>query len=184
VSTRLIRPAGLSRLVLAVVPPLIFSLIFSLVGFLVLRGRVEGALVGTVAWMVVRLGPVRMLLLGAHARGMAASRDGDWEGALGNFRRSEASWQRLAWLDRWRAPLLGSGGRWPYALLARYNQALCLLQLGRTDEAQALAQALVQEAPGMQPARTLLGALEGSRAPDRSPPTAPPRPGGEEGWFS
>ncbi len=144
-----------ARLLQAMLPPALFAL----GGWQLHGGLVEGAALGVLGWLAVRLGPVRIFLLADHRVGVAASRTEDWEEALEAFEASERAWRGRGMLDRRRALLLGSSGPWPYLGLARYNQAACLTRLGRSEEARARLVSLLQQQPGMTPARELLSAL-------------------------
>ena len=162
--------AALLRGLAALIPPAAFTL----AGWLAWGGLLDGGAIGLLGWLALRLGPIRLGLLAAHRRGMAASRDQAWEQALAAFRASEARWRTRPLLDRWRAPLLGSTGPWPYLALAGFNQALCLAELGRRDQALTRLDQLLAEHPGMAPARALRAALE---PPVEAAPTA-----AREGW--
>ncbi|RME24902.1 MAG: tetratricopeptide repeat protein [Deltaproteobacteria bacterium] len=163
------RPSSLTGTISALVPPGVFAL----AGWLAWGGLLDGALLGVLTWLLLRVVIVRLVLTRHHHRGGRCARAGDWAGALAAYRDSAAFWAAHPHLDRWRGPLLGSAVRWPYRVLALYNQALCLSRLHRHDEARALLDTLGRLAPGMAEARELRGWL------DRPPPTG----GSEADWF-
>lgn len=144
-----------ARLIQAMLPPALFTL----GGWQLHGGLLEGAALGVLGWLAVRLGPVRIFLLADHRVGVAASQSEDWEESLAAFEASERAWRGRSGLDRRRALLLGSSGPWPYRSLARYNQAVCLARLGRLEEARARLLDLLRDQPGMKPAQELLQAL-------------------------
>lgn len=149
-------------MVAALLPPATFTL----AGWLLWGGLLDGGALGLLGWLFLRLGPIRMGLLSDHRLGMACSREQQWEQALRAFQASEARWRTRPLLDRWRAPLLGASGPWPFVAQAGYNQVLTLLELGRTEEARARLARLLEEHPGMGPARALRQALAAGQ--DRS----------------
>lgn len=156
------RQGRTARLLLAMLPPALFAL----GGWQLHGGLLPGAAIGVLAWLAVRLGPVRAFLLDDHRLALAASQSEDWAAALTAFEASERAWQGRPVLDRWRAPLLGTSGPWTYRSLARFNQAVCLARLGRSDEARQRLLALLRDQPGMVPARELLAHLpEGPTSP-------------------
>lgn len=128
---------------------------FLLLGVLVIGELFGGLMLGGTAFVVFRAGLVRGVLLRQHRRGLLLANTGDHEGARVAFVKSEAAWSRRPWLDRWRGPLLASAGRWGFADQARYNQALCLHRLGRSQEAAVVLDALLERCPAMGMARAL-----------------------------
>lgn len=133
--------------------------LFCVAGALVAPRPELGILVGAAIFMVYRIG-VREGLCRDHRAGVRLTRSGDFRGGLEAFKRSEAFWSRHRLLDRFRWLLLGSSGPYPFATLARYNQAYCLSRLNRVNEAMARVEEVLAENPGMRPARELKAALE------------------------
>jgi len=133
---------------------------FVLFGVLVVGEVFQGVMLGGTAFVVFRAGVVRGWLLRDHRRGLLLAEQGDHDKALSAFQKSEAAWNARPWLDRWRGPLLASAGRWGFADQARYNQALCLHTLGRTPEAAAVLQDLLDRCPDMSMARALSEHIE------------------------
>ena len=134
---------------------------FGLLGIALTGGHVlEGAMAGTLVFLVYRLGLVRAVLCSAHRRGVRLVRDGDLQAALMAFEESGRRWQRHAWLDRRRGWLLGSTSRWPFHARALYNQGYCLSQLGRTQQALTVLDALRRQHGEMGLARELQGSIE------------------------
>ncbi|NOY28388.1 MAG: hypothetical protein GXP62_21230 [Oligoflexia bacterium] len=156
--------------------------VFALTGWLAWGGLIDGAMIGVTVWLLVRLGPIRLILIRDHRRGMVASRGDSWADALAAFQASEDAWHGRPRLDRWRAPLLGTSGPWPYLVLARYNQALCLVHLDRPDQARSCIDALLHDYPAMSPARELRGALAPRTTMDSPHPNTLAQ--GEETWYS
>jgi hypothetical protein len=138
---------------------------FTLSGWLLWGGLLDGGAIGLLGWLFLRLGPIRMGLLADHREGVALGRDQQWEQALAAFQASEARWRTRPLLDRYRAPLLGATGPWPFVAQAGYNQVLMLLELGRTGEARARLERLLEEQPGMGPARDLRRAFDAPGPP-------------------
>ncbi len=134
--------------------------VFIAVGVLAFGEVFTGLMAGGVAFAVHRQLVVRIWLLAHHTRGVDLSRAKKPAAALEAFQKSEADWARRRLLDRWRAPLLASASRWGFADQARYNQALCLYQLGRTAEAMPILRALLDREPSMGMARALLEHIE------------------------
>lgn len=171
---RVLRPTSLAGTLLAMVPPAVCAV----AGWLAWGGLLDGAILGVLAWFVLRFVLVRQLLTRHHQRGTRLAREGQWEAALQAYAASEALWAGHPLLDRWRAPLLGTAARWPYRVLALYNQALCLAELQRTDEALALLARVERLSPGLPPARELRAWLATRQA---SAPVEQPAEGA--GWF-
>ncbi len=164
------RPSSLAGTISALVPPGVFAL----AGWLAWGGLLDGALLGVLAWFLLRFVIVRLGLCRHHHRGGRCARAGDWAGALAAYQDSAAFWADHPRLDRWRGPLLGSSVRWPYRVLALYNQALCLSRLDRDDDARAVLDTLGKQAPGLPEARELRGWLDSKG----------PAGGSESDWFA
>ena len=81
-----------ARLLQAMLPPPLFAR----GGWQLHGGLVEGACLGVLAWLAVRLGPVRIFLLSDHRVGVAASREEDWGEALAAFEASERAWRAIS----------------------------------------------------------------------------------------
>ena len=128
---------------------------FILLGVLVIGELFQGVMLGATAFVAFRAGLVRGVLLRDHRRGLLLAERGEHEAALTAFASSELAWRRRAWLDRWRGPLLASAGRWGFADQARYNQALCLHSLGRSQDAARVLSSLLEQCPDMSMARAL-----------------------------
>ena len=128
---------------------------FLLLGILSIGEVFQGLMLGGTAFVVFRAGLVRGVLLRDHRRGLVLAEQGDHGSALDAFIQSEAAWSRRAWLDRWRGPLLASAGRWGFADQARYNQALCMHSLGRSQDAARVLSRVLEQCPDMSMARAL-----------------------------
>ena len=139
---------------------------------------VRGTAAGLGLFLTWRLVVVRLLVTGAHRRGMALGRAGRTEEALRAFEASYRRWDRRRWLDDARGILLASTGRWPFRLLDRANAAACLARLGRHDEALALLDRVLAERPDMRPARELRAALRAAEARPGESPLGDPTWGG------
>jgi hypothetical protein len=106
-----------------------------------------GILVGSAVFLTYRLVIVPSTVLAAHRRGVREFRARRIEWALEAFRDSEALFRAHPWLDRWRWLFLASGLPMSHAALARHNQVLCLAELGRKGEAEALLARLDDDLP-------------------------------------
>lgn len=167
---RTARPSSLPGTLQALIPPAAFALL----GWQLWGGLIDGAILGAIAWFLLRLVLVRWGLARQHYAGMAAARRGDWAPALSAFQASQARWDRLPWLDRLRGPLLGSASRLPYRVMALYNQAVCLFFLDRPEEAWTALERLEQSG-GLPPeARELRGHLALGRGAAGHPDAAGP----------
>lgn len=154
------RPLSLAGSLLTLVPLSLVVAAFWLAG-LALR---DAALAGAGTYLAYRWIVVRRVILAEHRRGILAVHAGRFEEGLAAFRASEAWFAEHRTLDRFRALLLGSGGPYPYRILARYNQAYALSRLGRGEDALALLDDVLREQPDMTMARELRDVLlAGSR---------------------
>ncbi len=134
-------------------------LLFCAVGAMLAPRAEIGILGGAAVFMIYRLA-VRELLCRDHRQGVRLSRSGDFRGGLAAFQKSETLWARHPVLDRYRWLLLGSSGPYPFATLARYNQAYCLSRMNRVTEAMKIVQRVLQDDPKMGPALELKAMLE------------------------
>jgi tetratricopeptide (TPR) repeat protein len=125
----------------------------------------QGIIGGAATFLLHRQLIVRTWLLADHNRGVRAVKTGDHADALVAFQSSARSWDRRAWLDRWRAPLLASASRWGFADQARYNQALCLHALGRLNEAHAILEKQLRLRPNMGVAVALFEHINATMEP-------------------
>lgn len=158
--TSTIRPVSLGGSLLTLVP------LAGLVGLGLLAGLPprDAVLTAALLFLLYRWVLVRRVLLSDHRAGILAMRAGRFEDGLRAFEKSEAFFARHRWLDRWRAPVLGSASAWGFEVLARYNQAYALSRLGRGEEALEAASALLEAHPGVVPAQELRDVLlAGSR---------------------
>ncbi len=142
-------------------------------GWLLWGGLIDGAMLGAGSCVAVRYALLRFGFARHHGKASRAARAEDWQTALQAFEQSQAAWESRPTVDRFRALLLGATIKWPYAVMARYNQVVCLGQLDRLDEARQRLAALRRDVPGLPQAQELEGWLHGRRSAG----------GGEGGWF-
>lgn len=171
-STATARPTAWKGLAQAL---LLYTLICVLCASL-LGELLRGVMLGSVVFLLYRFVIVREVFTRHHRRGMLRSRDERYEEALEAFRQSFRAWDRRRWLDDARGLLLASSSRYPFRVLALYNEAFVLYRLGREAEALEVLDAVEQEVPNMVAARRLRQVME---APV---PEDPEGPRGLEGW--
>ncbi|MCB9778742.1 MAG: hypothetical protein H6742_09285 [Alphaproteobacteria bacterium] len=159
------KPAGLLRRGLALVPPLVLALAVGVGSGHVVAGALSGAL----GWALLRWVIVTRVVAPDFQRGRSAVAAEQWAEGEAAFAAAQVRWEAAPGLDRWRSLLLGSTGRWPFAAMARYNRAVCLFHLGRTGEALDVIEALLAQAPGMKEARQLRDHLAAISAAGPSP---------------
>ena len=114
---------------------------------------------GAWGFVLFRIFVVRLGLCRDHRRGVISLRRGKFEEGIAAFERSEAKWTARPTLDRFRSVLLGSATPWRFRTLARYNRAYALSRLGRGEEALALLNEVLDEAPSMYMAAELRDVL-------------------------
>lgn len=154
-----VTPTRLTGIVLAFVPPALFTAIG-----VAAWGEELGLLFGMFAYVLHRLVLVRRVVCRDHRRGVVLMKQGKFEESVAAFRQSEAFWAKHPTLDRLRAPLLGSPTSHGFQVFAVYNQAYGLARLGRGSEALALVERVLAEHPDMLPARELRDVLAAGRS--------------------
>ena len=143
---------------------------FGLVGALMVRPAQVGLAIGGLLFVALRIGVLRWPLVRHQRRGLSLAREGDLEGAIAAFGRSEAFWLRHPWLDdrRW---LLGTSARWSFLQMARTNRATCRASLGQTEAALTELRAILADEPDLGPARLLHDSLLSAPVAPAAPPT-------------
>jgi tetratricopeptide (TPR) repeat protein len=105
----------------------------------------------------------KFLFTAAHRKGIRHVKAGRFDRAIPLFEESAAYYQRMAWVDRWRALVLLSPSGWGYREMALANRAFCLTQLGRGNEAMEAYEAMLDEFPGSilaEPALRMLRSVQ------------------------
>ncbi|MEO7346528.1 MAG: hypothetical protein ABIZ49_05840 [Opitutaceae bacterium] len=107
------------------------------------------------AW-VAMIALLRLLLTGAHRRGISLVKRGQFAEAIPCFKASYAAMKHRPWVDRFRWPLLGSASRWTYREMALANVAFCYGQIGDGAEMRAHYEKTLVEFPDSVLAATAL----------------------------
>lgn len=155
-TTATLRPTHLKGFVQAV---LLFAFMCT-IGATVVGELIRGVMLASMFFLLYRFIFVREIVTRQHRVGVVRSKDERWDEALAAFQRSFRFWDSMRWLDDARGLLLASTGRYPFRVLALYNEAYVLLQLGRIEDARTTLEALDREAPDMVSARGLRLALD------------------------
>ena len=155
-TTATLRPTHLKGLVQAV---LLFMFMCG-IGATVVGEVIRGVMLASMFFLLYRFVFVREIVTRQHRLGVVRSKDERWDEALAAFQRSFRFWDSMRWLDDARGLLLASTSRYPFRVLALYNEAYVLLQLGRIDDARTTLVVLDREAPDMVSARGLRLALD------------------------
>ena len=107
----------------------------------------------------------RAIMTRDHRAGMRRISERHWAQALQCFQRSQAFFERLPWLDRYRQIFLMSPSGASYHEMSLVNQAFCLIHLDRGAEARRLYEWALELYPGSPTAEVALKAMAAGEQP-------------------
>lgn len=125
-------------------------------------GHRAGLFAGGSIYLAYSLGS-RAVLAHHHRSGVRRIARRQWAEALACFERSQAFFERFAWLDRYRQVLLMSPSGVGYHEMALLNQAVCLPDLDRGAEARRLYERALELYPGSAMAQAALKAMAAAK---------------------
>ncbi|MBE5791238.1 MAG: hypothetical protein IJN21_10645 [Clostridia bacterium] len=107
---------------------LIEVMAFILLGYAIFRDWMSGIYVGSLTYLVVAW-TLRLTLQKHHRKGMRLLKAEMYEKALVCFQKSEAFFEKHAWIDKYRFITMFSSSAYSYREMALHNQAHAYLRL-------------------------------------------------------
>ncbi len=107
---------------------LIEGLAFVLLGYAIFRDWILGIYVGVLVYLAVAW-TLRLTLQKHHRKGMRLLKAETFEKALVCFQKSEAFFEKHAWIDKYRFITMFSSSAYSYREMALHNQAYAYLRL-------------------------------------------------------
>lgn len=101
----------------------------------------------------------RTLITRLHKRGIKLSKDGDYETAIAQYKRSYDFLVRHPWIDRYRSIVFLNASAISYREMALVNIAFCYSQLGDSDSCRAYYEKALREFPDSSIAKMSLRAI-------------------------
>ncbi|WP_143822153.1 tetratricopeptide repeat protein [Mucilaginibacter pedocola] len=103
---------------------------------------------------------VRTLVAKAHRKAINDLRKGNYEAAIGGFKKSVAFFTKNAWVDKYRFITLLSASKLTYREMGLCNIGFCLTQTNRGSEAKDVYRDVLHQYPENEIAITALRMLE------------------------